>query len=266
MDPALPSPDQWPDLAPGEVEILDPAAADAEGRWQADADLVLRIRGLWTISADLLSDGLRLSEATLRLQKDGMRWSRSHPVGILHLAPEDASWEEERIAGGGRTEIRRVLRRPLAPSPEDRRDVVLRAFSRAAGPEARRRTDAIRALARLRLLCAGARSGVVKPLEDTPRILVHKPDGTTSTQSLFRRADGGSRTPPDLRALLHGGACRQVGARWGTEILRPCDEIKVSLSGEPPSRHALLAAAEDVIGRFDALGADVRPWIARRAR
>lgn len=136
---------------------------------------------------------------------------------------------------------------------------------RAVGADARVRLETVLAPGRLRLHAAGARAGLLKSLEDTPRILVYRSNRITATQSLFRRADGGFRTPPDLRRLLDDGARRQISADHG-EIPRRCDKIRIRLPEASPSRHALLALAEEMIERFDAFGVDIRPWIARRAR
>jgi len=257
MTVALPHPARWADLSAADLEILKPGAADADGRWTYEGEMVVRIHGLWTVMAEVADRGLRLREARLRLRAEGMDWIGAEYLASLDLAPEDAA--QAVLLPGMNTLL------PIAPSPEARRDVLLRALVRAVGADARARLETVLALGRLRLHAAGARAGLLKPLEDTPRILVYRSNGTTATQSLFRRADGGSRTPPDLRRLLNGGACRQISADHG-EILRRCDEIRIRLPEASPSRHALLALAEETIERFDAFGADVRPWIARRAR
>jgi len=257
MNIALPHPAQWADLSAADLEILYPGAADSDGRWTYEGKLVVRIYGLWTMMAEVADRSLCLREARLRLHAEGMAWSGAEHLAFLDLAPEDVA--RAVLLPGMNVPL------PIAPSPKARRDVLLRALLRAIGADARARLEAVLALGRLRLHAARARAGFLKPLEDTPRIIVYRSNGTTATQFLFRRVDGGSRMPPDLRRFLNDGACRQISTNHG-EFLQRCDEIRFHLPEASLSRHGLLALAKETIERFDAFGIDVRPWIARRAR
>jgi hypothetical protein len=266
MTQALPPLQSWPDLTEADVEILSPGDADADGRWSANVPLVLRLHGQWILSAEPSHDGLLLKQAALRPRPWGMVWTGSDVVGTLAYHPDDREVVRDAYKIYAFEYVTTKVLPPRAATPEARRAVFLRAFSRALGPAARQRIEALQALATLHLLNQNAWKGTIKPLlPNGPKIVVHKMGGQIVHQALFRRRDGGQRPFPDVVALLHGGDCRQVLHDTSSEFLCPCDEIDVRVDAHP-SRHAVLALAQDVIDRFDALGVDVRPWLVRRTR
>lgn len=260
---------RWPDLADADIEVLEEGHAK-DGRWDhVQGPMVLRLHGAMTLAISPCEQGLALCDAVLRPDGAGrMRWRPADLLGFLLPAEQDLETRRETLGFGHWASTHTVVVAPKVRDAADRLAVFRRAFSRALGPEAQARVTAFRALGMARLMTEGAPSGVLKPLEDTPRILVHRADGGTSTQSLFPKASAKGRPLPDARALLHGGACRQILSEPSDEARRTilsCEEMRLSVPPEP-SRHAMLAAAEDAVERFAAFGVDVSPWLLRRGR
>jgi hypothetical protein len=265
----IPCISSWSDLAHADIEVLDPGQS-ADGRWDhANGGLVVRLLGAMTVFAIPCETGIEISDAVLRSDGEGrMRWRPADLLGVLLPAPQDLETRKETTGFGLWSMTRTVVVPPAARDDAERLAVLRRAFSRALGPDAQARVAAFRALGLARLMTEGATSGILKPLEETPRILVHRRDGSTSTQALFPKGSARGRPLPDPRALLFGGACRQVVAEntiGRARLFLPCEEIRIQA---PPdfSRHAMLAAADVAAERFQALGVDVSPWILRRGR
>lgn len=260
---------RWPDLTDDFIEVLEEGHSK-DGRWDhVQGPMVLRLHGALTLAISPCEQGLALHDAVLRSDGEGrMRWRQAGLLGFLLPAPQDLETRQE-IRGFGRlSSTHTVIVAPKACNVADRLGVLRRAFSLALGPEAQARVAAFRALGQARLMMEGATSGVLKPLANTPRIVVHKPDGTTSTQSLFPQASAKGRPLPDTRALLHGGACRQVLSEPVGEArctFVSCEEMVINAPLEA-SHHARLAVAREAVDRFAALGQDVSPWLFRRGR
>ena len=263
----IPCISQWPDLADEHIEVLQEGISQ-DGRWvHSDTPMVLRLHGAMTIALVPCDDGLSIHDAVLRPTGDGaMAWIGKEKLGILTPAPQDHETYQETRGILQWAYTHTVILPPRARDLAERLAVFRRAFSLALGPDAQARVAAFRALGMARLLTQGATSGIVKPLEDTPRILVHRPEGGTSTQSLFPKASARGTVPPDARALLHGGRCRQVFSihdMSSARTIASCEEIRLSLPGDF-SRHAMMAAIDEAVERFATLGVDVRPWLFRR--
>jgi len=263
----IPCISRWPDLADEHIEVLQEGASQ-EGRWaQSDPPMVLRLHGAMTIALAPCDDGISIQDAVLRPTKDGtMAWVGKEMLGIVAPAPQDHETLQETRGILQWAYTYTVILPPRARDLAERLAVFRRAFSLALGPDAQARVAAFRALGTARLLTQGATSGIVKPLENTPRILVHRPEGGTSTQGLFPKASARATVSPDARALLHGGRCRQVLSVHNMSSARtiaPCDEIHLSLPSDF-SRHAMMAAIDEAIERFATLGVDIRPWLFRR--
>jgi len=88
---APPHPVRRGDLSAADLEILDPGAADADGRRTYEGEMAVRIHGLWTVMAEVADRGLRMREARLRLRAEGTDWNGAEHLAFLDLAPEDAA-------------------------------------------------------------------------------------------------------------------------------------------------------------------------------
>jgi len=265
----IPCISRWPDLADEHIEVLQEGASQ-DGRWaQSDPPMALRLHGAMTVALVPCDDGIALQDAVLRPTGDGtMAWIGRDLLGILAPAPQDHETQQEKRGILHWAHTHTITLAPRARDLAARLAVFRRAFSLALGPDAQARVAAFRALGTARLLTQGATSGIIKPLEDTPRILVRRPEGGTSTQGLFPKAAARGAVLPDARSLLHGGRCRQILSAGNTSSARtiaPCDEIHLSLPPEI-SRHAMMAAIDEAVERFATLGVDVRPWLFRRGR
>lgn len=265
----IPCISRWPELADADIEVLQEGASK-DGRWVlADRPMTLRLHGSMTVAIVPCDDGILLKDAVLRPTRDGrMAWICKEMLGLLTPAPEDYETRQEIRGFGHWAQINTIMIPPRARDLTERLAVFRRAFSLALGPVAQARVAAFRALGTARLLTQGATSGIIKPLEDNPRILVRRPDGVTSTQRLFPKVSVRSAVAPNARSLLNDGRCRQVipvECSFSLSTIATCDEIHLSLPAEI-SRHAMMAAVDEAVERFDALGIDIRPWILRRGR
>lgn len=69
---ASPYPVWQGDLSAVDLKILDPGAANADGCWTYEGEMVVRIHALWMMMVAVADRGLRMREARLRLRVEGM--------------------------------------------------------------------------------------------------------------------------------------------------------------------------------------------------
>jgi hypothetical protein len=195
--PAIPLPDRlWTSFRPDDAELL---AADSDaGRVGGETPLVVRLWRSEVLCVRLARDEIRLTPAIVQWRHDG--------AYALPLANTSAS-----LTPSGMLPTRAAdLAEPAAALAH-----LMAALAEALGPAARRRTDAVTALARLRLAEADLSSAILR-IGPGGRLRLDAPSGR--------------RIP--LARGRHAGAA--LKALWTPSDRIPCIESASPTSPTPP--------------------------------